>query len=81
MIRTTVFFDEATRSRLRSLARLGGVTQAQVLREAIAQYDVSSGRSGLPPGIGEFRSGDATTASRTRKILTQAARSGSWRRS
>ncbi|MFN0159673.1 MAG: hypothetical protein ACKVQQ_00475 [Burkholderiales bacterium] len=80
MIRTTVFFDEETRMRLRSLARRTGLTQAQVLREAVARYEVENSRPALPPGIGEFRSGRADTASRTREILANAARSGSWRR-
>lgn len=80
MIRTTVFFDEITRARLRNLARRAGVTQAQVLREAIAHYDIESAPLGLPAGIGEFRSGDAKTASRTREFLTEAAKTGSWRR-
>jgi hypothetical protein len=80
MQRTTVFFDIATRARLRSLARRKGVTQAEVLREAIARYDERSGPAGLPPGVGEFRSGDASTASRTKALLRRAARTGSWRR-
>ena len=80
MIRTTVFFDEATRARLRNLARHSGLTQAQVLREAIARYEVEAKPRGLPPGIGEFHSGRADTASRTRKYLSEAAKEGSWRR-
>lgn len=80
MNRTTVFFDDATRARLRNLARRAGVTQAHVLREAIARYDVESAPRGLPPGIGEFRSGDAKTAARTREILGEAAKAGAWRR-
>lgn len=80
MQRTTVFFDTATRARLRSLARRKGVTQAEVLRDAIARYDEQSGLAGLAPGIGEFRSGDPSTAARTRAMLRRAARTGSWRR-
>lgn len=80
MLRTTVFFDPATRARLRSLARRKGVTQAEVLREAIARYEEQSEIAGLAPGIGEFRSGDPATASRTRAVLRRAARTGSWRR-
>jgi hypothetical protein len=81
MIRTTVFFDEETRTRLRNLARRTGSTQAQVLREAVARYEIESAPQGLPPGIGEFRSGSADTASRTREILAKAAKDGTWRRS
>ena len=80
MIRTTVFFEEATRARLRNLARRAGVSQAQVLREAIARYDGESAQQGMPAGIGEFRSGDARTASCTRERLAEAAKTGSWRR-
>jgi len=80
MLRTTVFFDTATRSRLRSLARRKGMTQAEVIREAIARYEQDAGPTGLPPGIGEFRSGSAATASRTRELLKRATRTGSWRR-
>lgn len=80
MIRTTVFFDEATRARLRGLARRAGVTQAQVLREAIAHYEVTAAPQGLAPGIGEFHSGSAKTASRTREFLAKAAKADSWRR-
>ncbi|MGH8675290.1 MAG: hypothetical protein ACREVG_13375 [Burkholderiales bacterium] len=80
MLRTTVFFDTATRARLRSLARRKGMTQAEVLRAAIARYEEQSEPGGLPPGIGEFRSGDPATASRSKTILKRAARTGSWRR-
>lgn len=80
MLRTTVFFDPATRTRLRTLARRKGMTQAAVLREAIACYEQQSEPPGLPPGIGEFRSGDPATASRTKDLLRGAARTGSWRR-
>jgi predicted DNA-binding protein len=80
MLRTTVFFDAATRARLRSLARRKGMTQAEVLREAIARYEAQSGSAGLAPGVGEFRSGDPATASRARALLRRAARAGSWRR-
>lgn len=80
MIRTTVFFDETTRARLRSLARRAGVTQAHVLREAIAHYEVTTTPQGLAPGIGEFHSGSADTASRTREFLAKAAKTDSWHR-
>ena len=77
MLRTTVFLDPATRARLRSLARRKGMTQAGVLREAIARYEAQEKPAGLPPGIGEFRSGDPATASRTKVILRRTAW---WRR-
>lgn len=80
MIRTTVFFDEETRARLRNLARRAGVTQAQVLREAISRYDVAVAPQGLAPGVGEFHSGSTRTASRTREFLAKAAKDNSWRR-
>lgn len=80
MLRTTVFFDTTTRARLRSLARRKGMTQAAVLREAIARYEEQSGLAGLPPGIGEFGSGEPSTASRSKALLRRAARTGSWRR-
>lgn len=80
MQRTTVFFDPTTRARLRSLARRKGVTQAVVIREAIAQYEQQLTPSGLPPGIGEFHSGNPATASQTKALLRRAARTGSWRR-
>lgn len=77
---TAVSIDTATRARLRRLARRKGMTQAEVLREAIARYEEQAGLACLAPGIGEFRSGDPATASRTRAVLRRAARTGSWRR-
>ncbi len=67
-------------ARLRSLARRKGMTQAGVLREAIARYEAQEKPAGLPPGIGEFRSGDPASASRTKALLRHAALTGSWRR-
>jgi hypothetical protein len=56
------------------------MTQAGVLREALARYKEQEKPAGLSPGIGEFRSGDPATASRTKVLLRPAARTGSWRR-
>lgn len=80
MLLTTVFLDATTRARLRRLASRKGMTQAAVLREAIARYEERSGPDRLPPGIGEFRSGDPATASRTKLLLRRTARTPSWRR-
>ena len=81
MIRTTVFFDEVSRACLRNLARRSGAIQAQMLREAIPQDDVSVAPQELAPGIGEFRSANSRTGWRTREFLAKAAKDDARRRS
>ena len=44
------------------------------------QRKVAASPQGLAPGVGEFRSGSARTASRSRKFLAAAAKDDSWRR-
>ena len=66
---------------MHELERIKALRQSVgVLREAIARYEEQDKPAGLPPGIGEFRSGDPATASRTKVLLRRTARTASRRR-
>ena len=49
-------------------------------KETRAPRNMAASQQGLAPGVGEFHSGSARTASRTRKLLAAAAKDNSWRR-
>ena len=70
-----------TAQTMHELERIKALRQSVgVLREAIARYEEQDKPAGLPPGIGEFRSGDPATASRTKVLLRRTARTASRRR-
>ncbi len=80
MVKTTVYLDREVALRFRQLAEVKGRSQAELIREALANYALSDARPPVP-GVGEFRSGQADTSERVKEILAEAAKGGKWRRS
>jgi Ribbon-helix-helix protein, copG family len=80
MVKTTVYLDPDVALRFRQLAEVKGRSQAELIREALANYALGDARPPIP-GAGEFRSGLADTSERAKEILAKAAKGGKWRRS
>lgn len=77
MVKTTVYLRDNVVQRLRSLARLQGRSQAELIREALERFvEGESFERPAPVGIGRFRSGRPDIARQAEKLLRQAARSG-----
>jgi hypothetical protein len=79
MIKTTVYLDHEIALRFRQLAQLKKRSQAELIREALANYALRDEKPAIP-GVGEFRSGHSDTSERAKEILVRAATTGKWRR-
>jgi predicted transcriptional regulator len=79
MVKTTVYLDHEVALKFRQLAEVKGRSQAELIREALANYALGDARLAIP-GAGEFRSGRADTSERAKEILAKAASRGKWRR-
>jgi Arc/MetJ-type ribon-helix-helix transcriptional regulator len=78
MVKTTVYLGEQVVQRLRSLARVRGRSQAELIREALERFVEGESQSferPAPVGVGGFRSGRPDIARQAEKLLRQAARS------
>jgi predicted transcriptional regulator len=78
MTKTTVYLDEDLALTLRQLATSEGRAQAELIREALAEYARRRKRPAIP-GIGEFDSGHTDTSQKAEQILRRAAGRGKWR--
>ena len=78
MVRTTVYLEQETALALRQLAARQGRSQAELIRDALANYAVRAVRP-TPKGIGKYRSGEPDVAQRAKDILASAAKRGRWR--
>ena len=79
MVKTTIYLDQGVALRLRQLAETKKRSQAELIREALADYSMRDERPAIP-GVGEFRSGRADTSGRAKDILKKASAHGKWRR-
>ena len=79
MVKTTVYLDGDVALKFRQLAEVKGRSQAELIREALAEYAIKDARPSIP-GAGEFRSGRADTSERAHEILAKASKAGKWRR-
>jgi predicted transcriptional regulator len=79
MVKTTVYLDREVALKFRQLSESKKRSQAELIREALADYARRDSRPAIP-GVGEFRSGLRDTSERAKEILTGAARRGKWRR-
>ena len=77
MVKTTVYFSEETALALRQLASARGRSQAELIREAVAQY-VGQATRPQPKGIGAYRSGRPDVSTRAEELLKKAARNHQW---
>lgn len=78
MTKTTVYLDPELAITMRQLATREGRPQAELIREALAEYARRSKRPPIP-GLGEFDSGHTDTSERAEQILRRASRRGKWR--
>jgi predicted transcriptional regulator len=78
MTKTTVYLDADLAVTLRQLATSEGRAQAELIREALAEYARRRKRPAIP-GIGEFDSGHTDTSQKAEQILRRAAGRGKWR--
>lgn len=78
MTKTTVYLNEDLALTLRQLATSEGRAQAELIREALAEYARRRKRPAIP-GIGEFDSGHTDTSQKAEQILRRAAGRGKWR--
>jgi predicted DNA-binding protein len=77
MVKTTVYLGDQVVQRLRSLARLQGRSQAELIREALERFvegESNSIERPAPVGLGRFRSGRSDIGRSAEKLLRQAAR-------
>jgi predicted transcriptional regulator len=78
MTKTTVYLDADLAVTLRQLAISEGRAQAELIREALAEYARRRKRPAIP-GIGEFDSGHTDTSQKAEQILRRASGRGKWR--
>ena len=79
MVKTTVYLHSGLAVTVRELANREGRPQAEIIRDALAEYARLRKRPAIP-GLGEFDSGHADTSKRARDLLKQAAARGKFRR-
>ncbi len=79
MVKTTVYLETDTALQLKQLATSEGRPQAELIRDALADYTRRKKRPAIP-GLGEFDSGQTTVSERAEDILRKASASGKWRR-
>ena len=78
MTKTTVYLDASLAVALRQIAANEGRPQAELIREALAQYARRKKRPAIP-GLGEFDSGHSDTSEKAEEILRRASGRGKWR--
>lgn len=79
MVKTTVYLDPEIVVILRQLSRQEGRSQAELIRDALAEFARQRKRPSIP-GVGEFDSGESTVSVRAGKILRGASVQGKWRK-
>jgi hypothetical protein len=79
MIKTTVYLSTDLALTLRQLSAVKRRSQAEVIRDALAEYARHQKRPPIP-GVGEFDSGESDVSERAEEILREAAKHGKWRR-
>jgi predicted transcriptional regulator len=78
MTKTTVYLDSNLALAIRQLAANEGRSQAELIRDALAEY-TRRGKRPVIPGLGEFDSGHSDTSEKAEEILRRAAGRGKWR--
>ena len=72
MTKLTLYLEEETAAVLKQLATTEGVSEAELVRDALAVYRSSRARP-LPKGAGAYRSGRSDVSSQAKELLRQAA--------
>lgn len=71
--KTTVYLPDSTLVAIKQIAKTQNRSQADVIREALAEYVVTAERP-APRGIGAYRSGRKDISERAEELLAGAAR-------
>ncbi len=79
MVKTTVYLDAAIAVTLRQISQQEGRSQAELIRDALAEFVQRRKRPPIP-GVGEFDSGESAVSLSAEKILRQASAQGKWRK-
>jgi hypothetical protein len=79
MVKTTVYLDAEIVVTLRQLSQQEGRSQAELIRDALAEFARQRKRPAIP-GVGEFDSGESGVSGRAGKILREASVHGKWRK-
>lgn len=79
MVKTTVYLDAEVVVALRQLSQQEGRSQAELIRNALAEFARQRKRPAIP-GVGEFDSGESTVSARAGKILREPSVRGKWRK-
>ena len=78
MLKTTVYLEQDVAMALRQLSEAQGRTQAELIREALANYTHQQARP-MPRGLGKYASGHTDTSEQAENLLRKAAAQGKWR--
>ena len=73
MTKLTLYLEEETAATLKQLATTEGVSEAELVRDALALYRSARSRP-LPKGTGAYHSGRSDISSQAEELLRQAAR-------
>jgi predicted transcriptional regulator len=79
MVKTTVYLDAAIAVTLRQLSQQEGRSQAELIRDALAEFAKRRKRPPIP-GAGEFDSGESAVSRNAEKVLHEASAQGKWRK-
>lgn len=79
MVKTTVYLDAAIMVTLRQLSQQEGRSQAELIRDALAEFAQRRKRPPIP-GVGEFDSGESSVSRNAEKVLREASAQGKWRK-
>ena len=78
MHKTTVYLDAEVAVALRTLAETSRRPQAELIREALAEYTQRAKRV-LPPGVGKYKSGRGDLSEKVDEVLAETTRGRNWR--
>jgi predicted transcriptional regulator len=67
--KTTVYLEPAEYRKLQALARLDGRSAAELIREAVAEYNARRMEARLPRSLGAGRSGREDFSERSEEML------------
>ncbi len=77
MVKTTVYLDAAIAVTLRQISQREGRSQAELIRDALAEF--ARGRKRPPiPGVGEFDSGESAVSRNAEKVLREGSVQGKY---
>jgi hypothetical protein len=68
--KTTVYLEPAEYRKLQALARLEGRSAAELIREAVSEYNARRAQTRLPRSLGAGRSGRTDLSDRSEDMLS-----------